>query len=139
MYVVERLNNLAIRNIKFVQDDFTQLGRVSTYDHIYSRFTLHSGSRLEASRTLEWSFQALNKGGNLFMEVRSINNELYGIEEDLGDDAWFTDHYRRFIRINELSDELKTGFNLLYQLESKGFAPYKDEDPSVIRVVAEKK
>jgi len=137
--VVERLSNLKIQKATFEQGDFTRLNQAAKYDHIYSRFTLHSVSRIDTSRTLEWAFQVLTKGGQIYIEVRSINDELFGVGRDLGDDAWFTDHYRRFIRIDQLSNELKSlGFNLLYEMESKGFAPYKNEDPSVIRIIAEK-
>jgi len=137
--VVERLSSLELKKATFKQGDFTRLTQDTMYDHIYSRFTLHSVNRRDASRTLEWAFQVLNTGGRFYIEVRSINDELFGVGKSLGDDAWFTDHYRRFIRIEQLSSELKSlGFNMLFEEESKGFAPYKNEDPSIIRVVAEK-
>ena len=52
--------------------------------------------------------------------------------------AFFYDnHYRRFIVLEELVAELEEcGFLVEYAKDSKGFAPYGNEDPSVIRVVA---
>ena len=55
------------------------------------------------------------------------------------ENAWFTDHYRRFINLEELINELEEiGFKILFQIESKGLAPYKDEDPVIIRAVCKK-
>lgn len=137
--VIKQLNNLQIPNANFIQADFTHLDEEDKYDHIYSRFTLHSVDREEASRTLKWVYKVLNQKGQLYIEVRSINDEFCGVGEDLGDDAWFSDHYRRFIRIDEMTKELESiGFKVDYQIESKGLAPYKEEDPSIIRIVAGK-
>jgi len=138
--VIGQLRSLEIPNASFVQYDFTSLSNESNYDHIYSRFTLHSIDRDEASKTMQWAYEALVVGGQFYIEVRSVNDEFCGLGESLGDDAWFSDHYRRFIRIEEMSEELESyGFRLIYKIESKGFAPYKEEDPLIIRIVAEKK
>lgn len=137
--VIAKLKNLSIPNAKFSQGDFTYLDEESKYDHIYSRFTLHSVGREEASRTLKWAHKVLNQKGQLYIEVRSVNDEFCGVGKDLGDDAWFSDHYRRFIRIDEMTKELESiGFKVAFKIESKGLAPYKKEDPSIIRIVADK-
>lgn len=59
----------------------------------------------------------------------------------MGKNAYLLDgHYRRFININEMLAELfKVGFSIKCAEEAKGFAPYKDEDSYIIRMVAEKK
>ncbi|WP_420580820.1 class I SAM-dependent methyltransferase [Reichenbachiella sp.] len=136
---IGRLSDLNLQGGKFEVKDFTDLGALGKFDNIYSRFTLHSVSEKQASQTLVWAFDSLTTGGKLCIEVRSIHDELYGEGEEVERDAFVTDHYRRFVRIEELTKELETlGFNIEYSEESKGFAIYKDEDPAVIRIVATK-
>ena len=48
-------------------------------------------------------------------------------------------HYRRFIELNNITSKLeKNGFDIISKEESNGFAPYKDEDPVCVRVIAQK-
>lgn len=79
-------------------------------------------------------------GGMLFIEVRSIHDDIYGKGECVGKHAYiFDSHFRRFIDKEELIFALtQLGFEILYEAESRGFAPYKDQDPVLIRIVAKK-
>ncbi|SMD32387.1 Methyltransferase domain-containing protein [Reichenbachiella faecimaris] len=136
---ISRLNKLSRSNAKFEVRDFTTLDGLGQFDNVYSRFTLHSVSKEQATQTLVWAFQSLNEGGKFCIEVRSIKDELFGQGTEVEKDAFVTDHYRRFIRIDEMLEELKAiGFKIDYSIESKGLAVYKDEDPSIIRIVAVK-
>jgi SAM-dependent methyltransferase len=107
-------------------------------DAVYSRFTLHAVSRATASRALAWAARSLQPGGRFFIEVRSVLGSLYGVGEPVERDAFlYNDHYRRFVRKDELCDELAgLGLALTEVVESAGIAVYKDDDPVVIRVVA---
>lgn len=134
---ISRLNALQKNNGKFEVADFTALGDIGVFNNIYSRFTLHSVTKDQASATLNWGYHALTKNGLFFIEVRSVNDELYGEGTEVEPDAFVTDHYRRFVRLQDLTSELKSiGFQVKYSEESRGFAVYKTEDPSVIRIVA---
>ncbi|UXX78352.1 methyltransferase domain-containing protein [Reichenbachiella carrageenanivorans] len=136
---VSRLSELNKENTRFEVQDFTALGDLGKFDNVYSRFTLHSVSKEQASRTLNWAYGALNDGGKLCIEVRSVNDELCGQGTEVGKDAYVTDHYRRFVRMDEMLEELRgIGFQITYSIESKGLAVYKEEDPSIIRIVATK-
>ena len=109
---------------------------------VYSRFTLHSVHKNAASATLKWSFEALPAGGLLFIEVRSIQDPLYGVGEAVpGEpDAWISSHFRRFVRIEQLATELvDIGFTLEYVLQSDNLSVYKDDNPVLIRIHARKK
>lgn len=135
-YAITHLNNFNLDNATFVESDFTWLS-LSGFDYIYSRFTLHSIDKTNASRVYQWAKKALNLHGEMYIEVRSVNDNLYGVGDEVGKDEWFTDHYRRFLRIEELREELiSVGLSIVYAEESKGFAPYKDNDPPIIRIVA---
>jgi len=130
-------------NPKFVRDDFTNLANPYSqkFGHIYSRFTLHSVPVEGASRTLKWSFDNLLDGGMLFIEVRSVLDPMCGVGTKVeGErDAWINTHYRRFIRKDELLEELKQlGFTIEYIVEENNLAVYKDDNPVVIRVHARK-
>ena len=75
-----------------------------------------------------------------FIEVRGIHDDKYGKGEKVGRNTYLLDgHFRRFININEfLNNLIETGFYVKYAEEAKGFAPYKNEDSEIIRVVVEK-
>lgn len=136
---VARLNGLERVNTKFEVKDFTSLDDLGLYDYVYSRFTIHSISSEQATNTYNWVYNHLNKNGLFLIEVRSVNDEFYGQGEEVERDAFVSDHYRRFIRLDEILAELKEmGFEVIYSIESKGLAVYKNEDPAVIRIFAKK-
>lgn len=60
--------------------------------------------------------------------------------EKVGDDEYiYNSHYRRFLKIEDLVDDLKRGgFNIIFANESDSYAVYKDERPYVIRIIAQK-
>lgn len=85
-------------------------------------------------------FQSLRPGGRFFVEVRSVHDPLFGKGTELERNSWLYDsHYRRFVVLEELVEELfQDGFHVTYAEESTGFAPFGQDDPPVIRVVAVK-
>ena len=135
---VENCNN----KVKFIQDDFvtTNIYKKEKIDYVYSRFTLHAITEEQENILLKNVYNGLEAGGDFFIEVRSVKDDLYGKGENVGRNAYFyNNHYRRFLIINELEEKLqKTGFTILYSEESKNFAPYKDQNPYVIRMIAKK-
>lgn len=131
-------------NIKFIHGDFTKLKFIDgvknyKYEYAYSRFTLHAIPKVDADNALLWVSQNLVKGGYLFIEARSTKSSLYGKGEQVEKDAFIYDHYRRFIRKEELIMELKIlNFEITYEIETNGVAVYKDDDPVVVRIFAKK-
>jgi tellurite methyltransferase len=129
-------------NLSFSCDDFSDLGKESTYDIVYSRFTLHSINVFQQKRVLNWAYQQLSESGVLCVEVRGKHNELYEKGEPVAQekDAYiFDNHYRRFIDFDSFCTELKEiGFTIDYSEEAKGFAPFKDTNETFIRVIAKK-
>lgn len=123
----------------FESGDFTRLGERDAANAIYSRFTLHSVDLESEMRTLNWVHDTLSPGGLFFVEIRSIHDELFGQGKQVGEREFVTTHYRRFVEFEAFTNRVQeANLKLLYQLESKGLAPYGDEDPVVIRVVAQK-
>ena len=134
--------NFASNNLKFICDDFTNLKNSSNdyiqFDYIYSRFTFHAIDEKQEKRTLNWISNHLNNG-LFFVEARSIKDSMLGKGEKLSPNENFTNHYRRFLNLDDFVDKLKyLGFEILFKIENCGLAVYKDDDPYVIRVIAHK-
>lgn len=104
-------------------------------DHVYSRFTWHSINREDEQKVLGWLPNALRPGGSVLIECRTVFDEIYGLGEQVERDAFiFNDHFRRFIRPGVLFEEmLKRSFRVTAEV-SKGFAPYHEEDPLILRL-----
>lgn len=130
---------ISLTNLAFQQGDFTALGERDSVNNIYSRFSLHSVNKAKEIQTLNWAYKTLNSNGLFFIEVRSVFDELCGEGEEVAKNAYVTDHYRRFLEIDNFAMRIEdAGFNILYKIQSKGFAPHGDEDPVVIRIIGQK-
>jgi len=132
--------NYKMENLTFRFDDFTRLKKeIYKLDYVYSRFTLHAIEEVEEDRTLSWSYNNLKNGGKLMLELRSVKDELCGQGQNIGGNAYISDHYRRFAEYDKLLDKLLTlGFDIEYSIEDKGLAVHNDEDPVIIRIIAKK-
>ncbi len=126
----------------FICDDFVKSEAIfqRQYDYIYSRFTLHAINEKQETVLLNSIMGALKTNGKLFIEARSIHDELYGKGECIEKDAYiYNDHFRRFIDVQELREKLvQRGFSILYSEESDQFSPMADSKPILIRVIATK-
>ncbi len=126
-------------NISFMAGDMTTLDVLNDANYLYSRFTLHSVKLEQEVQILNWALQSLDKNGLFFIEVRSIHDELYGQGTKIGNHEFITDHYRRFVDLEEIKKRaIKIGFNILYSIQDRGFAPYSNEDPITIRLILQK-
>ncbi len=124
--------NLFVKN--FVKFNYNKIkGNIS----IYSRFTLHTIS-LKDEEIFFKNLENLNNLDFLFIETRSIKDDLFGIGKKIGKNEYFTDHYRRFVDKLDLVNKLKKKFRILYIKESKGYSKFKNEDPCLIRIIAQK-
>lgn len=110
------------------------------FDYLYSRFTIHAISEEEQTKLLHNGYEALVDDGYFFIEVRSKLDDLYGKGELVAKDTYFYNgHRRRFLDKEELEQALcKEGFLIEYSEQSKGFAPYGEADPVILRIVAKK-
>ncbi len=116
-----------------------QTGIGDSFDAIYSRFVLHAMTQAEEEEMLFEAYNRLRPGGSLYLECRSINDPLARAGEVISPTERIHGHYRRFIIFEELRQRLeRAGFNIDHALESTGLAPYRDEDPVVIRIRASK-
>ena len=127
-------------NLKFQSKDFTALDIDELFSCIYSRFTLHSIREEEEQNVLRWCYDHVSPEGLFFIEARSVNDPKLAAGERISENEnIFDGHYRRYFNLEAFKQRLKaTGFSILYAEEKTGFAPFGDEDPPVVRVVAQR-
>lgn len=145
-YLNEKFKN---DNITFLTDDFTNLQNVTGHnkkvlseniDYIYSRFTFHSINENKEDNTLDWIESTLNKDGIFFLEARSINDPMFKKGKNISETENFTDHYRRYMDFEKIIRKLESrNFEIIYKIEDKNLAVYKNDNPYVIRIIAKKK
>lgn len=127
-------------NVCFICDDFVCSSTifVGQFDYCYSRFSLHAINSEQESELIGNVYWVLNEKGKFFIEVRSVNDDIYGLGEKVSENAYiYEGHFRRFIVKTELEDKLRqTGFDIIYSEEKRGFAPFGKSDPPIIRIIA---
>jgi adenylylsulfate kinase-like enzyme/SAM-dependent methyltransferase len=108
-------------------------------EYVYARFVLHAIDEVYQRSILAGAYATLAPGGLLLTEFRTVKDPLARQGMSIGVNERVTDHYRRFIDINALCEQLsRLGFEIVYSVESQGLAVHKEEDPVVGRVVARK-
>jgi len=129
-------------NIMFICDDFccSKALFVGEFDYCYSRFTIHSITESQETELLKNIYGSLKEGGMLFIEVRSINDDIYGCGEKIARNTYrYNGHFRRFVVKSELEEKIRQiGYDIVYSEEKRDFAPYGDSNPPIIRVFARK-
>lgn len=110
------------------------------YDYCYSRFSIHAINSNQETILLKNVYNSLNKNGKFFIETRCIKDDIFGLGEKIDKNTYiYNDHYRRFIDKNELISKMKKiGFIIDYAEENRGFAPYGDSDPMILRIIGKR-
>ncbi len=129
-----------LRTAQFICGDFVESEEIyqKQYDYCYSRFTWHSITQEQETNLLYNLPRAIKSNGRLFIEARSIHDDIFGEGCNVGENAYiYNDHFRRFIDMHQLTEKLvRFGFSIKSAQEGRGFAPYKEEDPVLIRIEA---
>lgn len=127
----------------FVCDDFVTCKALYQvqYDYFYSRWTIHAISEHQENELLANITSSIKSGGLLFIEARSINDELYGQGKKVSENEYINNgHYRRFININQLVAKLENlGYEVVFKEEKDGFSRTKTSNPTLIRIIAKYK
>jgi len=127
-----------------VEGSFTDMNlfkeNEGTYDMVYSRFTLHSVDKEAETLALKNANRLLQKGGLLAIEARTIYDDFCGKGEKISDNEWiYEDHYRRFLDPGDTACAVQeAGFKIESLTISDQFAPYKDQAPVCLRLIARK-
>ena len=131
------IKKLILSNCKLIKNDFSNIdlrsyGKIDIY---YSRWSIHAISELKEKQLFK-NIQLNFREDSLFcIEVRSTKDELFGKGKKLEKNAFYTDHYRRFIDINEFKEKIKNKFKIIYIEESNNFSKVGDNNPVLIRAI----
>lgn len=125
----------------FLCDDFTKCRAVfqRQYDFIYSRFTLHAITYEQETEMFYNLRDALKDDGRIFIEARSIHDDLYGLGKQVDKHTFiYNDHMRRFIDKDDFIRKLtEMGFDVLRCEEGRGFSKTEASDPVLLRMEIE--
>lgn len=130
---IKKLSNLGIGNATFVQLDAKNINQINFEPTVvYSRFFFHSIDEDTEEKILDW-VSKLPESTMFCMECRS--------EKDMSFPKHFgKEHYRRGASLEKFKKKLERNkYEILFSVESCGLAPYKEEDPFIIRIIAIKK
>lgn len=122
---------------KFLCADFTRLATdLGKFDIIYSRFSIHAINERAEGRVLRWAKESLAPEGLFCIEARTDKDPLCGCGVSMGCNAWFTDHYRRFLSYDKFQQKLtRNGFKILFAQESSGLSIRDEDDPVLLRII----
>ena len=123
--------------LDFIQEDYSQYEKIDVF---YSRFTIHSITKVDEELLLPNVYNALSSNGLFCIEVRTIKDPLYGVGESCGEDTFITDnHQRRFINSSVFRKQvLDLGFKELYFIEEDNLSIYKNDNPVLMRIILQK-
>jgi SAM-dependent methyltransferase len=110
------------------------------YNFYYMRFFLHTIKEEQCDLILDSIHKVMDTNSLLFIETRStkeISDKDKSITNFKG--AIGEEHFRMLYSLDFLKEKLKNKFEFLYEDESKGLAPCKNEDPFIIRIILIKK
>ncbi len=128
-------------NVDFIKLNFYNIhNHKQKYDYIYLRWVLHSTLENVGGSLLDFCLKSLKSNGRLFIEARTMNDQLYGKGIKIGENEYIYGHYRRFIDTQKLKEEINIrGLKIEYENESDGWSFISEENnPTLIRIVAKK-
>lgn len=136
-------NKKKIKNIKFIclKAESSKLLMLGNFDIVYSRFFLHTINKVVQDKIFKNLIKLIKTHSLICLEFRTIKDPLYFKGKPIGKHERITDHYRRFIDLDELLNlsYIKNNFSVIYKFEDKNLAKYKKENPVVARLVLRRK
>lgn len=137
--------NLKIDGVQYVTGDLANLHHdivnEESVDIMYCRFVIHSLEKEDASNLYKWVQKSMKSGGLFFIEARSIADPLYlrGERNHVDPNVSVYGHFRRFIILDELIEELRQlGMEILYHCERDNLSIHRDDNPVLVRLVCRK-
>lgn len=132
----EYINN----DITFIHSNIINLGEDNKYGVVYARMLLDAIDIQEQEYILKWAYSVLDLGGLFCIECQSINDNKYGTGQQVELNAFIIkNRYIRFINKKEIIDSLEqTGFQIVYCYENNNLSINIDDNPVLIRIIAQK-
>ena len=117
----------------FVSDILDLTNHHSKVNVVYARFVLHAILDSELLNLIENIYKLLPPGGLFMSESRSDKTNISEVGKN------FDPHFRRLLNSENLRKSISdNNFVIDYFSEDTGFAPYKDENPFMIRLIVRK-
>jgi len=142
---IKNTNNLKDahkNNIEFAVHNFVDPSSYTKInpDLYYSRFTFHAITHEEQLEFISMLNSTMKHGSICAIEARTVSDKIYQDGVKTGDNTNFTDHHRCFsVPNNVIKDVIRHDFEIIYFEESTEFAKFKDEEPSVMRLIFRKR
>ena len=104
--------------------------------NIYARFFIHAINTKEQFYFFKNLRKISSKNIKIFLEFRTIKDPMMRYGKKITENERISDHYRRFINVREIQNELKNlGYKILYKKESFNFAKFKNQKPHICRMI----
>ena len=132
-------NNKKIKKDIFKRIDFCKkkINFTKKYDIIYARFLIHAINLNGEKNFFRNVKKVSKKKSKIFLEFRTIKDPMMKKGEKMSTYERYYGHYRRFINPIEFRNKLiKNNFKIIFLKESKNFAIYKNQKPSICRIIA---
>ena len=129
------------KKIKFINSDFENFKKSKNQriDFIYARFFLHTINIRQENKLIRLinSFKGSIKT-KVALEFRTNKDKLKKKNKILNKDMSFTDHYRRFINVNNFLKKLKKNdYKIIYIKQDINLSKTKGDNPHLCRLVFE--
>lgn len=128
-------------NLFFKKIDITtkNINLKKKFNNIYARFFLHTLNLREERLFFHNLKKLTNKNSIIFLEFRTDKDKLIKRGKKISKFERITDHYRRFININDLKKRLmRLKFKIIYSKQSNNFSIQKNDRPHLSRLILKK-
>tara|TARA_B100000795_G_scaffold269598_1_gene259510 strand:- start:2580 stop:3218 length:639 start_codon:yes stop_codon:yes gene_type:complete len=136
-----KLSKKLLKKINFVNCDFEKINKnyKKNIDFLYARFFLHT-INLRQENVLIKQINSIKANCNIkiVLEFRTSKDKLKDKGKVLSKNTSFTDHYRRFINVDNFLKKLKkNNFKVIYIKQGINLSKTKNDNPHLCRLVFE--
>jgi|TARA_B110000444_G_C18701769_1_gene529299 tellurite methyltransferase len=136
-----KLSNKLSKKIKFINCDFEKINKVykKRVDFLYARFFLHTINLRQENILIKLiNSIKINSDVKIVLEFRTSKDRMKNKGKVLSQNTSFTDHYRRFINVDDFLKKLKkNNFKVLYIKQGINLSKTKNDNPHLCRLVFE--
>lgn len=137
----ELLKKLKIKNLKFINLDLEKkrFNFIKKINLVYARFFVHSVN-LRAEKKIFLQLKKLLKSkSSVVLEFRTTQDKMYNFGKKISKYERYTDHYRRFIKVDDFLKRVKKSFKIEYLIQSKNLSIVGNDNPYLCRIILKKK
>tara|TARA_B100000767_G_C19748433_1_gene529613 strand:+ start:138 stop:776 length:639 start_codon:yes stop_codon:yes gene_type:complete len=136
-----KLSKKLSKKIKFINCDFEKINKIYKIrvDFLYARFFLHTINLRQENILIKLiNSIKINSEVKIVLEFRTSKDRLKNKGKILSQNTSFTDHYRRFINVDNFLKKLrKNNFKVLYIKQGINLSKTKNDNPHLCRLVFE--